>query len=92
VNKNEGSDRVNLNLPSNQNTIIDAVAKFQNIGPVKGKEIIQLYVKAPGVSAIMPEKELKGFAKVELLPGEEKVAEIASRRAFFATLNNIASR
>jgi beta-glucosidase len=45
--------------------------KVRNIGPVAGKEIVQLYVRAVESSAFRPRKELKGFAKVFLDPRKE---------------------
>ena len=46
--------------------------KIKNTGDMTGKEVIQLYVRDVESSVIRPEKELKGFEKVELKPGEEK--------------------
>ena len=48
-----------------------------NIGTVKGKEIAQLYIGLALSAIIRPLKELKGFAKVELEPGETKRVNIA---------------
>lgn len=54
-----------------------------NAGSVAGKEIVQLYVKDKESVAIRPEKELRGFEKVELAPGETKtVTFILGERAF----------
>lgn len=44
----------------------------KNTGSVAGKEIVQLYIGDEKASVPRPVKELKGFQKVELLPGEEK--------------------
>ena len=44
--------------------------KVTNTGPVKGKETVQLYVRDLESTPFRPDKELKGFAKVELEPGE----------------------
>ena len=41
----------------------------------QGDEIVQLYVHDPHSSLIRPEQELKGFKKVNLLPGETKELE-----------------
>jgi beta-glucosidase len=46
--------------------------KVKNTGAVAGKEVAQLYVSDKQASVQRPVKELKGFAKVALLPGEEK--------------------
>jgi len=45
----------------------------KNTGAIKGKEIIQLYVKDLKSSEMRPEKELKAFQKIELNAGEEKI-------------------
>lgn len=43
-----------------------------NAGNVRGCEVVQLYISAPANGLVRPEKELKGFCKVELQPGETK--------------------
>jgi beta-glucosidase len=43
-----------------------------NTGSVAGKEICQLYVRPGKTRLHRPERELKGFAKVSLEPGETK--------------------
>ncbi len=47
-----------------------------NTGKLAGKEIVQVYVHDQILGSGAPEKELKGFAKVELQPGETKTASI----------------
>lgn len=48
-----------------------------NTGAVAGKEIVQIYVHDRQASLVRPLKELKGFAKVDLQPGETKTVDIA---------------
>jgi beta-glucosidase len=48
----------------------------KNTGAVAGAETVELYISDAECSVERPEKELKGFAKVFLEPGETKVAEI----------------
>ncbi len=43
-----------------------------NVGNMAGKEIVQLYVSDKTGYEFRPTKELKGFEKVELQPGESK--------------------
>lgn len=47
----------------------------KNTGKYKGKEVIQLYIHDNLSSELRPEKELKGFQKVELNLGEEKLVK-----------------
>ncbi|NLG96086.1 MAG: glycosyl hydrolase [Chloroflexi bacterium] len=62
---------------------VTAVFKVKNTGSIAGKETAQLYVRDVESAAFRPEKELKGFAKVELQPGEEREISIAlGPRAF----------
>ena len=48
-----------------------------NTGSRSGAEIAQLYVAKPDAKIFRPAKELKGFAKVFLEPGESKTVRIA---------------
>jgi len=43
-----------------------------NTGSVAGAEVAQLYVSDPSAKVTRPERELKGFEKVRLAPGETK--------------------
>ena len=58
--------------------------KVKNTGNRAGKEVVQLYVSAPGVLANRPPKELKGFKKIYLEPGEETTAEFSLDMRSFA--------
>lgn len=51
---------------------VTVALNVKNTGKVTGKETVQLYIHDKEASVQRPEKELKGFAKVELAPGEEK--------------------
>lgn len=44
----------------------------KNTGKVFGTEVVQLYLRDEQASMTRPVKELQGFARVELEPGEEK--------------------
>ena len=61
--------------------------KIKNIGRVKGKEIAQVYVSQKGPIIFKPEKELKGFEKIELEPGEEQEVVIKLDRSSFEYYN-----
>jgi beta-glucosidase len=47
-----------------------------NTGAMAGKEIVQLYVHDQASRLIRPVKELKGFAKIALEPGETKTVTL----------------
>ncbi len=47
-----------------------------NTGSVAGKEIVQVYVHDQESRLVRPSKELKGFVKVDLQPGETKTVTI----------------
>ncbi|MCR5670773.1 MAG: glycoside hydrolase family 3 C-terminal domain-containing protein [Butyrivibrio sp.] len=54
-----------------------------NVGKYAGKEAVQLYVSANDPKVIRPTKELKGFTKVYLEPGEKKTVTFElDERAF----------
>ncbi|HKO82371.1 MAG TPA: fibronectin type III-like domain-contianing protein, partial [Chitinophagaceae bacterium] len=51
---------------------LDLKFKLKNTGKYKGDEIVQLYLHDELASVARPVKELKGFHRVSLNPGEEK--------------------
>ena len=54
-----------------------------NTGDVAGKEIVQVYVHDHAAKVRRPQKELKGFVKVALEPGETKTVSVTlDSRAF----------
>ena len=55
-----------------ENDSITVSVKVRNTGKVAGKEIVQLYISDKKSSLPRPIKELKGFKKIALNPGEEK--------------------
>ena len=63
---------------------LTVTVRVRNTGKRAGREIIQLYVKDRESSIDRPEKELKGFNKVTLEPGEEKAVTFKLGRRDFA--------
>lgn len=51
---------------------LTATCKVTNTGPRAGEEVVQLYIHDVVGSVTRPLKELKGFQKVNLQPGESK--------------------
>lgn len=57
--------------------------KVKNTGKIAGAEVAQVYVADKESTIFRPKKELKGFVKVYLEPGEEKTVSVElSKRAF----------
>lgn len=58
--------------------------QVKNTGFVSGAEVVQLYIAAPQTGLFRPVKELKGFARVELEPGESRTVEFTLDDRSFA--------
>ena len=59
-------------------------ATVTNTGSTAGAEVVQLYVAPPQNGLYRPAKELKGFAKVSLQPGESKSVKFELNDRSFA--------
>jgi beta-glucosidase len=57
---------------SDEKQEVTVTFNLKNIGNIRGKEIVQLYVGQEEPIAMRPDKELKAFDKIELEAGEEK--------------------
>ena len=69
----------NAKVSSNNFKDVDGLTisvDVKNTGKLAGKETVQVYVHDQKSDLIRPVKELKGFAKVELQPGETKTVSI----------------
>ena len=67
---------------------LEVSVKVTNTGKMAGKEIVQLYVsEKTGTREIRPVKELKGFMKVHLEPGESKTVKFSLDKRSFAFYN-----
>lgn len=62
----------------------NVTATVTNTGSVYGAEVVQLYVAPPKNGLYRPAKELKGFAKVALQPGESKTVTFTLNDRSFA--------
>lgn len=62
---------------------LEVSVTVKNTGDMEGKEVVQIYVAPPASPVGRPKKELKGFVKLHLKPGEEKTAVVTlDKRAF----------
>jgi len=64
-------------------------ADVKNTGSLEGEEVIQMYIRDMVGSVTRPVKELKGFKKVKLKPGEMKTVtlEILPEHLAFTNIN-----
>ena len=62
--------------------------KVTNTGTREGREVVQLYIRDKVGSITRPVKELKGFEKITLRPGESKVVRFTITDKDLAFYNN----
>ena len=55
-----------------QTDVIHASVRVKNTGSMEGREAVQLYIQDVKGSVSRPVRQLKGFQKISLAPGEEK--------------------
>lgn len=72
---------------------ITVKVNVKNAGKTAGKEVVEVYVSAPGKDMDKPARELKGFAKTrKLAPGETQTVEITIPYESLASFNEKDSR
>lgn len=67
---------------------VDVSFEITNTGPLKGKEVSQLYIRDLKASVTRPVKELKGFKLVELNAGESRVIHFTLTKKELGFYNN----
>lgn len=81
-------DNMQLNSSSIKDTDeLTVSVSVTNTGKLAGSEILQLYVADRECTSIRPKKELKGFSKVFLEPGETKTIFFSLDKRSFAYYN-----
>ncbi|GAB4536963.1 MAG: hypothetical protein Fur0018_27710 [Anaerolineales bacterium] len=63
---------------------LDVHVTLTNSGPRRGQEVVQVYVRDPQARLRRPPKELKGFVKVSLEPGETRTVTVSLHPDAFA--------
>ncbi|MDO8548614.1 MAG: glycoside hydrolase family 3 C-terminal domain-containing protein, partial [Ignavibacteria bacterium] len=56
----------------NKNDLVTVSVDVTNTGKLEGEEVVQLYIQDEFASITRPVKELKGFQKINLKPGDTK--------------------
>ena len=59
-----------------------------NTGKREGDEVVQLYLKDEKASTLRPVRQLEGFERISLKPGESKVVEFTLQPRQFSMINN----
>ncbi|MGW6753366.1 glycoside hydrolase family 3 C-terminal domain-containing protein [Streptomyces sp. NPDC055006] len=72
-------------LPEADGARLELRVRVANTGQRAGREVVQIYSRGPADSRVArPERELRGFASVELAPGEEVEVRVSVDRADLA--------
>ncbi len=75
-------------VSTDNNGNITVKVNVTNSGKMAGKEVVQVYVSAPGKDMDKPARELKGFAKTDKLePGASQTVEISIPYESLASFN-----
>ena len=77
-----------LHIERSQNGKVCISFQVKNTGDAAGSEISEVYVKNPESDSFRANKELRGFAKTFLNPGEKKKVEIALDDRAFCVYQN----
>jgi beta-glucosidase len=77
-----------VEVVTDQNVLLKV--KVKNTGELSGKEVVQVYLKAPQGLLGKPKYELVAFKKTsELLPNQEEILEIEITRSSFASYDDL---
>jgi len=82
----------NLRIEQKRDGSVRVTLDVKNVGKSAGAETVQLYVRDLEASVNRPDKELKAFVKIELLPGQTKQAELFLNRDAFAFFSPMQKR
>lgn len=66
--------------------VLQVALWLANLGPMAAEDVVQLYVEPPGVEVERPARQLVGFCRVSLEPGQRRPVALAvplRRLAFF---------
>jgi beta-glucosidase len=74
-------------LNQNSQQPLHVSTKVRNAGSRAGEEVVELYVRLRGTSVALPVRQLEGFRRVALAPGESKRVEFTVGRGELAFWN-----
>ncbi len=70
------------------NETVSVTCDISNTGKLKGKEVVQLYIRDLHASVTRPIRELKGFKQIELAPGETQKVSFTLTKDELGFYNN----
>jgi beta-glucosidase len=88
-------DYSDLKLPAEplaKNGTSTIQVSVKNTGSREGDEVVQLYVQYPQSKVARPIKELKGFSRISLKPGETKIVSVPLKAESLAWWNEKTNR
>ena len=59
---------------------LTVTAEVRNTGSRAADEVVQLYIRQTGTSVVRPVRELKGFRRITLAPGQSQKVEFTLGR------------
>ena len=65
---------------------VNVSVEVENMGEMAGSETVQVYLSRPPLGVLTPVKELVGFAKVALKPGEQRTVNVSVPLERFAII------
>lgn len=74
---------------SNHKEYLDVSFNLKNTGDVLGTEVAQLYMQDVTASLVRPVKELKGYKRITLNPGEEKNVSFSLKKQDMGFFDNM---
>lgn len=69
-----------VTVPATMGDTLTVTARVTNTGRVAGSEVVQLYVHQRVASHVRPVRQLRGFQRVDLKPGEAKMVTMTLHR------------
>ena len=80
----------NLQIPASAaaGTDITVTATITNSGKTDGDEVVQLYLTDEEASTPRPIRQLEGFERISLKPGESKNVQFVLKSRQFSIINN----
>lgn len=77
-----------LKVNAQDKTKVRVSVNVKNTGKVDGEEVVQLYIRDKVARPVRPVKELKGFNKLRLGPGEQRQVEFVLTKDDLGYYNN----